>query len=165
MPTLTWTKKIFSDNYHIYNGPKQIGYLKNPSFSQTSTGILNGKSYQFQTRGFFKQITQIIDLDNGQIIGQISYNSWMNKAEIVIENQNFHWSYANSWQNKWTITGQNGLLYFCQKKMNNGWIDIKGSEPIDIITLTSLFITNYYQQMSIAVMIAVFIPIYVSVLT
>ncbi len=163
MQTLTWQKKWFSQDYQIYDGAKQIGYLNNPSFSQTSKGTIHGKSLIFQTSGFLKQDTRIIDGLTFQEIGYISYNSWMNKAQIVINGKAYNWQYSNAWNNKWTISGTDGKMYYCQKHNQGGTMNV--SEPEDFLTLTSLYITNYYQQMTIAVMVAVFIPIYVSVLT
>lgn len=162
MPTLTWTKKILSDDYHIYDGPKQIGYLKNSSFSQMSHGTINGVRYIFKTKGFFNQETTIIDGSTMQPIGQIRYNSWMSKAQITYGAKLINWQYSNAWNTKWTLTDNKGLRYYCQKSGNGGTINV--NEQDDILTLTSLFVTNYYQQMTIAVMIAVFMPIYISVL-
>lgn len=159
--TLTWKKKTFSEVYQIYDGIRQIGYLKNSSFSQTSHGTINGKHYQFKTNGFFNQETIIIDGATFQPIGQIRYNSWMSKAQIMYGDKRISWQYINAWNTRWTLTDEKGLRYLCQKTGSGGSIEV--NEQDDALTLTSLFITNYYQQMTIAVMVAVFIPIYVSV--
>ncbi|MCU4177763.1 hypothetical protein [Carboxylicivirga sp. N1Y90] len=161
--TLTWKKKTFSEDYQIYDGVKQIGYLKSSSFSQMSRGTINGKQFQFRTKGFFNQETTIVDGSTMQPIGQIRYNSWMSKAQITYGDKSISWQYTNAWNTKWTLSDEKGLRYFCQKKACGGSIGVNEEE--DLLTLTSLFVTNYYQQMTIAVMVAVFIPIYVSVLT
>ena len=41
---------------------------------------------------------------------------------------------------------------------------IEGNDPDDLHVLTGLFVTNYYTQVGIAVFVAVFIPIWVSVI-
>jgi hypothetical protein len=87
----------------------------------------------------------------------------MNKADIIINKKVYTWRYTNALNNKWTVNGSGGELYFCKKTHQGGFMNV--SEQDDILTLTSLYITNFYQQMTIAIMIAVFVPIYVSVFT
>ena len=41
---------------------------------------------------------------------------------------------------------------------------IEGNDPDDLHVLTGLFVTNYYTQVGIAVFVAVFIPIWVTVI-
>jgi len=47
-------------------------------------------------------------------------------------------------------------------RMHKGSID--GDDPQDLHVLTGLFVTNYYTQVGIAVLVAVFIPMWVSVI-
>ena len=86
----------------------------------------------------------------------------MNKAEIKIHERSYHWKYDNAWQTKWSISDEKGVLLNFAGGMTKG--SIEGNEPVDLHVLTGVFVTNYYTQVGIAVLVAVFIPIWVSVI-
>lgn len=159
---LNWKKGAFSTTYNLFDRGRQIGYLHDFTFKQRSEGEIHGKKYLFKTRGFFKQHTEIIDLQTNVPVGSIHYNSWMNKAEIKLHNQSCHWKYDNGWQTRWSITDASGKQLRFAGGMTKGIVD--GEDPEDLLVLTGLFVTNYYTQAGIAVLVAVFIPIWVSVI-
>ena len=65
MKTLyNWKKGIFSSTYEIYTNNQLVGSLNDKAFGKTSNGIINNQKYIFQTTGFFKPQTNIIDADN-----------------------------------------------------------------------------------------------------
>jgi len=136
--------------------------LHNHAFKQKSDGEIHGKKYRFSTQGLFKQQTEIIDLQTGQQIGSIHYNSWMNKAEIKLHKRSWHWRYDNAWQTRWSITNSSGKQLNFAGGMNKGTME--GYDPEDLLVLCGLFVTNYYTQAGIAVFVAIFIPIWVSVI-
>ncbi|MGQ1785254.1 MULTISPECIES: hypothetical protein [unclassified Saccharicrinis] len=154
---LTWKKGLFSSNYSIYSNGTLIGELRDKSFSQSAYGEMDGKKYVFKTKGFFKQHTDIIDASNGRIIGQISYNNWMTKATISLNHKTVFWKYDNIWNSKWSIFDSEGtdVRYFSSS--NKGSIESNSEDPL--LILSGLFVTNYYVQMTIAVMVGVFVPI------
>ncbi len=83
---LRWEKKILSSTYSIYSDNQLIGKLKDKTFSQSADGELNGKKYTFRTKGLFKQHTEILDKAENKIIGEITYNTWMTKASLFLNN-------------------------------------------------------------------------------
>ena len=105
---LTWKKGIFSYTYNIYSEGKLIGKMENNCFSQSAEGELNGITYTFKTKGFFKHHTQIQDNRTNNIIGEIKYNNWMTKAELSIQDKKTYWKYENIWNTRWSISNSEG---------------------------------------------------------
>lgn len=159
---MNWTKAAFSSTYKIFEHGRQIGHLHDRTFKQRSEGEIRGQKYLFKTQGVFKQQTQIIDLQTEQQIGSIQYNGWMNKAEIKLHERSCHWKYDNGWQTKWSISDDRGQSIRFAGGMTKGMVE--GHKPEDLLVLTGLFVTNYYTQAGIAVFVAVFLPIWISVI-
>lgn len=155
---LRWKKNFLSNLYSIYSNDHQIGELREKTFSQTAHGHLNGKSYTFKTSGFFKQYTQIIDSTENRVIGKISYNSWMTKAFISIDNKIINWKYDNLWNTKWSVFDSEGLNINYAGSSASGQIDSNSADAL--LLLCGLFVTNYFWQMSVAVIIAILVPIW-----
>lgn len=158
---LHWKQGTFSSTYEIYESENLIGKLKNSTFSQTSNGMIYQKGYLFKTKGFFKQETQIIDAESEQLIATISYNTWMSRAKIQLKDQLIQWKYDNVWQTRWSLFNENGILMKFAGGMSKGTIECEHLD--ELLVLTGLFVTNYYRQIGIIViMVAVLIPIWAS---
>lgn len=158
--SLNWKKGLFSDTYRIYSNNLQVGKLKNKTFSQSSIGEINGKEYTFKTKGFFKQHTEILDNSDNSVIGEINYNNWMTKAFLSIQNKKFSWKYDNIWNTKWSLNDSDGTEIKYSGSSTSGQID--SNTDNDLLLLTGLYVTNYYWQMTIVIIIAVLIPIWAS---
>lgn len=159
---LTWRKGAFSTTYKILSNGQQIGQLQDNAFKQTSDGEIRQKKYRFKTKGLFKQLTHIIDPETNEVIGNIEYNSWMTKATIHFSDRDIYWKYDNRWQTKWSMQDEKGVYMSFAGGMTKGSIEC--DDPEDLLVLTGLFVTNYYTQAGIAVFVAVFIPIWISVI-
>ena len=157
---LSWKRAAFSTTYQIYSNERSIGQLQNRSFKQISEGRINKKKYSFRTKGVFKQETQIMDGDSKKVIGNIRYNSMMTKASIKLEDRTLSWKYDNGLQTRWSLFNDQGTLMKFAGRATKGTIECE--EVDELLVLTGLFITNYYQQAMIAVFVAVFIPIWVT---
>ena len=157
---LRWKKGLFSSSYDIYLNDKQIGKLKNNTFSQTADGELNGKKYTFKTEGFFNQHTEIIDNLENKVIGKITYNNWMTKATIIVNTKIINWKYDNLWNTEWSIFNYEGINIKYSGSSTNG--QIYSNVDDELLLLSGLFVTNYYWQMTIAVLVAVFVPIWMT---
>lgn len=159
---LYWKRGVFSPTYQILSDGQPIGHLHDNGFKRYSEGEIRQKKYRFHTEGLFKQHTKIIDQKSNEVIGSIQYNSWMSKAEIKIYGSSYHWKYDNAWQTKWSISDEKGVLLYFAGGMTKG--SIEGNDPQDLHLLTGLFVTNYYTQVGIAVLVAVLIPMWASVI-
>ena len=160
---LNWKRGAFSTTYRIYSGEKQIGELSDRAFKQIVEGRIRKKKYQFRTKGLFKQETRIIDGDTHEHIGLITYNSMKTRATIQYSGQSLHWKYDNRWQSRWSISDDAGIRMKFAGKAARGSIAYENAD--DLLVLTGLFVTNYYQQAMIAILVAVFIPVWVSLFT
>ncbi len=160
---LRWKKGIFSNTNIIYSKDRQIGKLNESSFSRSATGELNGKIYTFKKKGYFRQTSEIIDVSENKVIGEITYNSWMTKATIKIGDKTIHWKYDNSWNTKWSVFNAEGVRIKYAGSSMSGQIDSNIDDPLFL--LCGLYVINYYRQISIAIFIALFVPIWMNALT
>ena len=160
--TLSWKRGTFSSTCRIFSGEDIIGELANYTFKQTAEGVIRNKRYLFRTKGLFKQETRIIDGESDQLIGTISYSSMMSKASIQFKDRTINWKYDNGWQTRWSLFNEHLTLMKFAGGHSKGTIEC--NEENDLLVLTGMFVTNYYQQAMIAIMVAVFIPIWVSVI-
>lgn len=156
----SWKKSLFSNLYSIYSNGQQIGKLKNSTFSQTSSGEINGKEYIFKTKGFFRQHTEIIDAYENRVIGEITYNNWMTKATISIDNKTISWKYDNVWNTKWSIFNSEGVNIKYAGSSTKGQIDSNSND--ELLLLSGLFVTNYYWQTTVAIIVVMVVPIWSS---
>ena len=159
---LNWKRGIFSNTYRIFSDNSQVGKLKEKAWTQSADGELNGKKYSFKTKGLFKQETQIIDSESGSLIGKITYNSWKTKARIEYSGKVVNWKYNNAWNTKWSLFNSEGIHIHYHGSSIKG--NMESDNQNDMLALAGLYITNYYWEMSIPIIIAVFIPIWLTVL-
>lgn len=162
MKILTWKKKLFSSTYNIYYKNVQIGMLKNYSFSNSSIAEMNGFKYTFRTKGILNQSTKIYN-EAEHLVGEISYNSFMTKAKINLNTDYYFWKYNTFWNTKWIMQSKkhDTQISACT---NSFCGSIETNTDDELAILSGIFVTNYYLQMTIAIMIAVFIPILTSIL-
>ena len=160
--TLRWKKNVFSKTYNIYSNDKLIGKLRDKSFSQSTDGVLNGENYSFNTRGFFEKNTTIVNKKDNKVIGKISYNNWMTKATIKTAKKRSGWKYDNLWNTKWSIYDSDGMQIKYAGSSTGGLINSNTEDAL--LLLSGLYVTNYYRQVTTAVIIVVFIPIWMSIL-
>mgnify|MGYP000352320292 CR=1 FL=1 len=160
---LSWKRGVFSSTCRIFSGEETIGELSNSTFKLTSHGVIRNKRYLFKTKGLFKQETQILDEVSDKVLGNITYNSWKSRATIQFTDRTVYWKYDNRWQSKWSLFDDQGILMKFAGGSSKGTIECE--EDNDLLVLTGMFVTNYYQQAMIAVLVAVFIPIWLTQLT
>jgi hypothetical protein len=156
--TLIWKKDFFKRTYEIYSNNSPVGKLVGNMWCSSAEGEINSKKYQFKTRGFFKQKTQIIDIESNSLIGTIVYNSFMTKATIEYLGQIAYWRYNNLWNIKFSIIDNVGNQISFHGSSSNGKLEF--DQPNDLLVLTGLYMTNYYWQMTVVILIIIFTPIW-----
>jgi hypothetical protein len=159
---LHWKRGTFSRTGMILDNDNPIGKLKENTWTQSATGEINGKKYHFKTKGFLRQKTQITDQESKDFVGSINYNTWMTKAKIEFQNTVLHWKYTNTWQTQWSMFLDDKELIKYRGSATKG--NIEYDETEDLYILTGLFVTNYFWQISLAVIIAVLIPVWLTVI-
>lgn len=157
---LHWKRGTFSSTYEIFEGENLIGKLKETAFSKSADGLIHDKGYRFTTKGLFKQETQIVEAETDQVLGTITYNSWKSKAYIQFDNQLIQWKYDNGWQTRWSLNNDDGIQMKFAGGMSKGTMECDHLD--ELLVLTGLFVTNYYRQIGIAVLVAILIPIWVA---
>jgi len=130
---LTWKKGFFSNLYKIYSNGKQIGNLKDKSFSQSRIGVL--------------------DNTQNKTVGEINYNNWISKATITINDKTINWKYDNLWNTKWSIFSSEEFNIKYSGSSTGGQIETNIDDAV--LLLSGLFVRNYYWQMTIAILAAV----------
>lgn len=155
---LTWRKGLFSNLYEIYSSGNKIGNLRDKTFSRYSSGEINNQRYLFKTSGVFKQHTQIFDQVDNKFIGEIDYNNWMTKATLTINGKLINWRYDNLWNTKWRLINSEGIDIKYSGSSNSGRIDSNVDDAL--LLLSGLFVTNYYWESTITIMIAIFLPLW-----
>ena len=160
---LNWKSGLFKNTYNIYSAEAQVGKLKENTWSGAAEGELNGKKYIFKTRGFFRQKTLIIDPLNNDIIGEITFHTWMTKATIRIRDKIFNWKYDNWLNTKWSIYNPEEILIHYSGSFLKGKISTSINE--ELLILTGLFVTNYYMQSTIILLVAVLLPVWITIIS
>lgn len=157
---LHWKKRFFNQVTTIHSADGEIGRLDENSWKQTAHGEINNRKFTFKTRGLFNPYTEILDPATDDPVGKIEYNTWRNKAHISYLDQSFQWQYDNTWQTRWSITDSQGKKISFQGSPQKG--SIEGPDLTEFLVITGLFVTKYYLQTSIAIFVAIFIPIIAS---
>ena len=153
---LTWEKGIFKSSYELFEGGMCVGRLKPDTWIRQGNGELNGKKYLFETKGFFNQETLIINATTNIPAGKIIYNTWKTKATIEYNNKIVSEKYDNGWNTKWSISDSAGPLVRYYGSFTKGEIEVLSYDELPI--LTGLYITNYFWQISSAVIVTAFLP-------
>jgi len=153
---LTWKKGWFSCAYQILAGDMSVGALKEKTFQRASIGAIGNKRYKFRTKGILKPYTEIIDLDEHQVIGRISFSCWMPKATVQLGEQTMYWRYQNLWETKWELNDFEGNRLAFKGCQTKGKVTMTNKD--ELMVLVGLFISNYYQKMT-TVFIAAILPI------
>ncbi len=143
---LAWKTKFFSKKYDIYNHTQPAGGLTKSGWSKKVTGEMNGREILFETKGFFRQETQIMDLKNDSVIGNITYNSWKSRAVISYQEKEYNWQFDNFWRTRWSIRNRNGILIRYMSKGFKGTINSYTNE--EILILAGFFIRNLIKERS-----------------
>ena len=86
----------------------------------------------------------------------------MTKASISLIDKSINWKYDNVWNTKWSLYDNDGIEIKYAGTSTSGQIESNTDDAV--LLLSGLFVTNYYWQVSVAVMVAIFLPIWTTVL-
>ena len=156
---LTWKKGLFSSLYQVYSNGALIGNIEDIAFSKSVRGSFNGKDYIFKSQGFLKQNVEIIDSTENKVIGTIEYNNWMTKAEMSINSKKINWKYDNFQSTQWSLFDSEGKILTFIGSITSGLIYCETEDPDGLLVLSGLFVTHYYWQITLVVLLLLFIPL------
>jgi len=109
---LYWKTKLFSRKYIIYQYDRVIGELRKVSMSRKTKGEIFGRKLLFETRGFFKQETQISDLQDNSVIASITYRRWKHVSAISYQGKDYNWQYENFFRSRWSLSNSNFQWFY-----------------------------------------------------
>lgn len=154
----SFTKKLFSNCYKIYDGSIEIGFIKKDYFSQKTTAEINGKKFIYLEKSPFERISKILDSEE-ETIGIINYNTWESKASLQIGEEKLSWQYKNIWNTNWKIESSNGKII---EFYMDGNINIDRIDNNEIEILSGLYLYKHYRKAIMLVMVIIFIPIFLN---
>jgi hypothetical protein len=142
----TWKTKLFSRNFDIYTYETLTGTLKKEGWSRKTLGEMKGRKILFETKGFIKHETIIVNQTENTQIGSIRFNFWRSRSQINYNNREYSWQFDNFWRTRWSLSNENGYLVRYHSRGFKGTIDAYTEDVI--LILTGFFIRNYYKQRS-----------------
>ena len=144
-----WKTKLFSKKFEIYQHDSLKGEIFKENWSRKVTGELNARRVRFETKGFFKNETSIIDLQGEIGAGKVIFAGIISKATIIYQNREYKWQFDNFLRSKWSVNDENGAIV---RYHSNAFTGIITSYTRDeILILTGFFIRNFLKQRSAAI--------------
>lgn len=153
-----FSKKLFSNCYKIFEGNKEIGFIKKDYFSQKTTAEINGKKFIYLEKSPFERNSKILDSEE-KTIGIINYNTWESKASLQIGEEKLSWQYKNIWNTNWKIESSNGKIIEFNM---DGNINIDRIDNNEIEILSGLYLYKYYKRVVMLFLVFLFIPIFLN---
>ena len=142
----TWKTKLFSRKFEIFKYDAPAGEVTNKRLSKKSSCEMNGKKIIFETKGFFKSETRIIDSTDNLDIGTIKYAPLKRKSIINLRNKEYRWQFDNFFNTKWSVSNENGFLVKYHSSGFKGTIVSYTDD--EALILAGFYIRNYYKQKS-----------------
>lgn len=148
--TLQWKSSMSGNEIRIFRGKLISGLLKRSTWKNEGYGELNGFMVRFKTKGFWKPVTHIFDIEGEKELGTIQYKTWKNTATITYENQSYEWQFDSWMRKKWHIRQNDNRAGFTKTSVwkNEGTIEIEDISPA--IVLAGLFIYGYFWKIAAA---------------
>ena len=143
---LTWKTKLFSNRFEIFRYEMKSGELKKETWTRKVNGELNNRKVIFETKGFFEQQTQIINLQDNAVIGRITFLRWKAKATINYSGSEYRFQFDNFFRSKWSLSNEDGFLIRFHSRGFKGTIISYTKD--EILILSAFFIRNYLNQKS-----------------
>lgn len=145
----TWKTKFFSRKFEIYRNDVRCGEISKLAFSRNSKGELNGKQLSFVTKKLFRPSTEIINLNDGTVIGSITLSPFKRKSLIKYREKEYSWQFDNFWNTRWSVSNEYGpqVKYHCTGL--KGTLDSYIND--EALILAGFYLRNFFRQRSSAV--------------
>lgn len=150
-----WKNSPLSNTYNLFRDGREIGQLKFNTRTRMAKGIVNGKEFNFKTKGTLNQYTEIIDCIDNKRTGVIQYNGWTSKAELSINNTVFNWKFNNTWNSEWSLYNAENMIHYTLDASTKGQIESNTED--ELLVLCGLFIKNHFWQRTLTSLFVVLI--------
>ncbi|MDP4187620.1 MAG: hypothetical protein Q8910_07420 [Bacteroidota bacterium] len=109
---IEWIKKDIRKEYRLFQGDKDIGYLKwRRIFRSYAIGELKGETYTFLLKGFFNKTLIIQAADTRKKLGIIRKVRYKKNIILLYNGRKYSWKYMNFLRTK------------------SGWFSLESNEP------------------------------------
>jgi hypothetical protein len=139
-----WKTTLFSSKFEIFNNGILKGELSKGNWKTKVAGELNYRKIVFDTKGFFRHNTSIIDLNDNSTIGTIIFTGWKSVASINYNDKIYYWQFDNFVRTKWSISNENGAIVKFWSGALKGTINSYTGD--EILILSGFFIRNFIRQ-------------------
>jgi hypothetical protein len=148
-----WKSNLVSNTYNLFRDGREIGQLRINTCSRIAKSIVNGKDYNFKTKGTLHQYTEIIDCIDNKLTGVIQYNSWASKAEISVNNTVLNWKFNNTWNSEWSLFNADNIINYTLDASTKGQIESNTEDTL--LLICGLFIKNHFWQRAVTSLMVV----------
>jgi hypothetical protein len=152
---LHWKEGFFNPKYTLFEGDREVGFLKQSIFSSEATGKLFNQQYLFKRRKAFSSFIDIFEEESSQKIGEIKLDSLKTQARLTIDNDTYDWKYNNIWQTKWYVKQNETSLISYKSSFMKGEINV--NHKSEAIILAGLYSYGYYVRLFVLLMMIVII--------
>lgn len=140
-----WTKDAFSLNHSFYRNTEQVGFIRDNSLSRSAEASIFGNDYLYEGGGFIRSHMDIIDMQQKEQIGAVSFNLFSTKATLYLYRSKYFWEITNLLGNKWVMEDRNGNVQFSSDNKKEGYGIIRNDNSA-ILLLSALVIRNHYAK-------------------
>ena len=160
--SLTWRKKFFSSCYSLFSNGITVGFLKENVWGQSSKGVIDGKHYTINSKGFLGQKATVINTGTGMPEASITFNSWRTKAKINVGSTLYSWQYTNVWNTKWNMVRWSGEQLYFRERGQQGFADSNSDDSL--LLLLGIYTHNAFRVKATSTVFIALIPIWISIL-
>ncbi|GAB3516436.1 hypothetical protein [Emticicia fontis] len=155
--TFNYLKKALNNKIDILERDSEVGYVQFESFRTDVAGVFRQKKYLFKKKSFWSSNYNIFREDNQQLIGEVIFSVWRNKAEIrLINGEKFVMKAKNFWSTQWSLDDTNReVVDFEQTR--HFWTDegtitanVNDIEKMGLLVLLSVFVNFIYRRRAAA---------------
>lgn len=142
---LVWKKKIWTNEYQIFDGKLIVGLLKVGAWGNSAYAELRGHMLRFQNKGFWKQTITVLSIEGDRVLGHISCSAGRRKATITIGDREYQWSVKGWTSREWVLeTGEDSIV-----GDYTGWTATTGTitfaQPAFEAILASMYLFHQYR--------------------
>ncbi|WP_259014016.1 hypothetical protein [Emticicia fluvialis] len=155
--TFNYIKKALDNKIGILERETEVGFVQFGNFKTDVAGVFKDKKYLFKKKSFWNSDYEIYRDDNQQLIGEVVFSNWKQKAEITLINgEKFVMQSKNFWSTKWSLDDTNrDVVDFEQTKYfwtDEGTItaNVHDNEKMGLLVLLSTFVNFVYRRRSAA---------------
>lgn len=145
---LTWKTSFSGKECRIFRDKLIVGILKTSIWKGDAYGELNGYMLIFKPLGFWKNGTQLLDIEGKKELGRIKYNFWRSSAVITYEQVEYQWKYESWTRKNWTVTGPSESAKFLRSGLLFNEGEIESYDTPGAVILAAFYTQSYFSKIT-----------------